>query len=70
MFDLNIIEYRGICLLNMALKYQDSDICDYLSNIRDYDKYWYCTARLRYGKSACSHIDSDYWLKECLKDVN
>ena len=76
--DVQIIECREIklkaketmCLLNIAIDYQDGDICDYI----DYsyaeilnDVYWYCSARFKYDKSACSYIDDNYWLQKCLE---
>ena len=76
--DEQIIKCRGInlkaketmCLLNIAIAYQDGDICDYI----DYsyaeilaDVYWYCSARFKYDKSSCSYIDDNYWLQKCLE---
>ena len=68
---------RKMCLLNLALDYRDYSICDYLTSggisrykMDAYSEYWYCMGVLRYGSSACSHIDSQYWLKECLNDTD
>ena len=62
--------YQSICFLNMAINYNDKEICDYIFNIGSYDTYWYCKGRLDYGKSVCSNIDDDYWLQKCLENTN
>lgn len=61
-------QYRHICFLNMAIKYQDGNLCQYVFE-KNYDMYWYCMGLLRYGESACGYIKSSYWLEQCLKNT-
>ncbi len=60
---------RILCYLSLAIEYRDSDICNYISEEKDFDVYWYCLSLTIYGQSSCSNIKDDYWHEQCIKDV-
>lgn len=66
--DYQILECKksALCFLFLAEDYNDAKLCDYIK-YPDTDWFWYCKARLDYGKSACSYIDDAGILEDCLK---
>ncbi len=64
--------FRGYCVMDLAIKYNDIKLCDNLvsNKLLIEDMYWYCVSKLKKDRNVCKKIGHESILyDDCLRET-